>query len=156
MKNVRNGFPQLWSKNFENSIERYKVHLDTRRRANVVGSKNACLLLLLRFDVAEAISCFPPQDKLSWPDEESSEALLNATTPPDARTIFVEFLGEVKKMNGNFTNISYVNEEHEAVNDIHGVETAFLDAQVAQLTTKQPDSDLLAARAKDLDRFRYH
>ncbi|XP_029181808.2 uncharacterized protein LOC114949617 [Acropora millepora] len=54
-------------------------------------------------------------------------------------------------MNENFTNISYVDEEDEAVNDIDGVETASLDAQVAQLTTKQPDSDLLAAIAQDLD-----
>ena len=79
-------------------------------------------------------------------DKESSESLLNATTPPDARTIFVELLGEVKKMNENFTNISYVDEEDEAANDIDGVETASLDAQ---LTTKQPD--LLAAIAEDLD-----
>ena len=54
-------------------------------------------------------------------------------------------------MNENFTNISYVDEEDEAANDIDGVETASLDAQVAQLTTKQPDSDLLAAIAQDLD-----
>ena len=54
-------------------------------------------------------------------------------------------------MNENFTNISYVDEEDEAVNDIDGVETASLDPQVAQLTTKQPDSDLLAAIAQDLD-----
>ena len=64
-------------------------------------------------------------------DEESSEASLNATTHPDARTIFVELLDEVKKMNENFTNISYVDEEDEAPNDIDGVETASLDAQVA-------------------------
>ena len=44
-------------------------------------------------------------------DEESSEAILNATTRPDVRTIFVELLGEVKKMNENFTNISYVDED---------------------------------------------
>ena len=34
-------------------------------------------------------------------DEESSEAILNATTHADVRTIFVELLGEVKKMNEN-------------------------------------------------------
>ena len=54
-------------------------------------------------------------------------------------------------MNEIFTNISYVDEEDEAANDIDGVETASLDAQVAQLTAKQPDSDLLAAIAQDLD-----
>ena len=95
-------------------------------------------------------------------DEESSEAILNATTQPDVRTIFVELLSEVKKMNENFTNITYVDEDEpllsstaqnkdEAVNDIDGVETASLDAQVAHLTAKQPDSDLLAAIAQDLD-----
>ena len=76
---------------------------------------------------------------------------MNATTHPGARAVFVELLGEVKKMNENFTNISYVDEEDEAANHIDGVETASLDAQVAQLTTKQPDSDLLAATAQDLD-----
>ena len=84
-------------------------------------------------------------------DEESSEAILNANTHPDVQTIFVELLGEVKKMNEIFTNISCVDEEDEAANDIDGVETASLDAQVAQLTAKQPDSDLLAAIAQDLD-----
>ena len=39
----------------------------------------------------------------------------------------------------------------EAANDIDGVETASLDAQVAHLTARQPDSDLLAARAQILD-----
>ena len=84
-------------------------------------------------------------------DEESSEAILNATTHSDVRTIFVELLGEVKKMNENFTNTSYVDEEDEAASDIDGVETASLDAQVAQLTAKLPDSNLLAAIAQDLD-----
>ena len=84
-------------------------------------------------------------------DEESSEATLNATIHPDVRTLFVKLLGEVKKMNENFRNISYVDEEDEATNDIDGVETASLDAQVAQLTTKQPDSDLLATIAPGLD-----
>ena len=95
-------------------------------------------------------------------DEESSGAILNATTQPDVRTLFVELLGEVKKMNENFTNLSYVDENEpplsstaqnkdEAANDIDGVETASLDAQVAHLTAKQPDSDLLAAIAQDLD-----
>ena len=62
----------------------------------------------------------------------------------------------------NFTNVSYVDEDEpllsstaqnkdEAANDIDGVETASLDAQVAHLTAKQPDSDLLAAIAQDLD-----
>jgi len=71
-------------------------------------------------------------------------------------------LGEVKKMNENFTNISYVDEDEpllsliaqnkdEAANDIDGVETASLDAQVAQLTAKQPGYDLLVAIAQDLD-----
>ena len=95
-------------------------------------------------------------------DEDSSEAILNATTQPDVRTIFVELLGEVKKMNENFTNVYYVDEDEpllsstaqnkdEAAHDIDGVETASLDAQVAHLTAKQPDSDLLAAIAQDLD-----
>ena len=82
---------------------------------------------------------------------EAISSFLNATTHPDVRTIFVELLGEVKKMNENFTNISYVDEEDEAANDIDGVETASLDVQVAQLTAKQLDSDLLAAIAQDLD-----
>ena len=51
-------------------------------------------------------------------DEESPEAILNATTHPDVRTIFVELLDEVKKMNENFTNTSYVDEKDEAANDI--------------------------------------
>ena len=95
-------------------------------------------------------------------DKESSEAILNATTQPDVRTIFVELLGEVKKMNENFTNVSYVDKDEpllsstaqnkdEAANDIDGVETASLDAQVVHLTAKQPDSYLLAAIAQDLD-----
>ena len=95
-------------------------------------------------------------------DEESSEAILNATTQPDVRTISVELLGEVKKMNENFTNIPYVDEDElllsstaqnkdEAANDIDGVETTSLDAQVAHLTAKQPDADLLAVIAQDLD-----
>jgi len=95
-------------------------------------------------------------------DEESLEVILNATTHPDVRNIFVELLGEVKKMNENFTNISYVDEDEpllsstaqnkdEAANDIDGVETASLDAQAAQCTAKKPDSDLLAAIAQDLD-----
>ena len=82
-------------------------------------------------------------------DEESSEAILNATTYPDVRTIFVELLGEVKKMNENFTNRSYV--EDKAANHIDSVQTASLDAQVAQLAAKQPHSDFLAAIAQDLD-----
>lgn len=95
-------------------------------------------------------------------DEESSEAILNATTHRDLRTVFVELLGEVKKMNENFTNISYVDDDEpllsltaqnkdEAANDIDGVETASPDAQVAQLTAKQPGYDLLATIAQDLD-----
>jgi len=44
-------------------------------------------------------------------EEESSETISNVTAHPDVRTIFVELLGEVKKMNENFTNISYVDEE---------------------------------------------
>ena len=65
-------------------------------------------------------------------------------------------------MNENFTNIPYVDEDEpllsstaqnkdEATNDIDGVETASLDAQVAHLTAKQPDYDLLDAIAQDLD-----
>ena len=50
-------------------------------------------------------------------DEESSEAISNATTHRDVRIIFVELLGEVKKMNENFTNIYFVDEEDEAAND---------------------------------------
>ena len=60
-------------------------------------------------------------------------------------------LGEVKEMNENFTNIPYVDGDEpllsstaqnkdEAANDIDGVETASLNAQVAQLSPKQPDS----------------
>ena len=105
---------------------------------------------------------FPAKRQTVMADEESSEAILNATTQPDVRTIFVELLGEVKKMNENFTNVSYVDEDEpllpstaqnkdEAANDIDGVETASLDAQVAHLTAKQPDSDLLATIAQDLD-----
>ena len=78
-------------------------------------------------------------------DEESSEATLNATAHPDVRTLFVELLGEVKKMNENFTNIPYVDEDepllsstaqnkNEEANDIDGEETASLDAQVAQFS----------------------
>lgn len=95
-------------------------------------------------------------------EEESSETISNVTAHPDVRTIFVELLGEVKKMNENFTNISYVDEEEsllsstdnnkdQAASDNDGVDTASLDAQVAQLTTKQQDSDLLATIAQDLD-----
>ena len=94
--------------------------------------------------------------------DESSEAILNAPAKPDVRAIFVELLGEVKKMNENFTNISYADEEEsllsstaqnkdEATSDTDGVETASLDARVEQLTAKQQDSDLLAAIAEDLD-----
>ena len=95
-------------------------------------------------------------------EEESSETISNVTAHPDVRTIFVELLGEVKKMNENFTNISYVDEDEsllsstdnnkdQAASDNDGVDTASLDAQVAQLTTKQQDSDLLATIAQDLD-----
>ena len=95
-------------------------------------------------------------------EEESSETISNVTAHPDVRTIFVELLGEVKKMNVNFTNISYVDEDEsllsstdnnkdQAASDNDGVDTASLDAQVAQLTTKQQDSDLLATIAQDLD-----
>ena len=94
--------------------------------------------------------------------EESPDAILNATAPPDVRTIFVQLLGEVKKMNENFTNISYVDEDEsllsstdqnkdEAASDTEGVETASLDAQVAQLTAKQQGSNLVDAIAKQLD-----
>ena len=93
--------------------------------------------------------------------EKSPEAILNATAPPDVRTIFVQLLKEVK-MNENFTNISYVDKDEpllsstdknkdEAASDTEGIETASLDAQVVQLTAKQQDSDLLAAIAQDLD-----
>ena len=54
---------------------------------------------------------FPATKQTVMADEESSEAILNATTQPDVRTIFVELLGEVKKMNENFTNIPYVDED---------------------------------------------
>ena len=53
-------------------------------------------------------------------------------------------------MNENFKNISYFDEEDEAANDIDGVETAFLDAQVAQLTNSQTLT-LWFAIAQDLD-----
>ena len=82
---------------------------------------------------------FPATRETVKANEESSEAILNATTQPDVRTIFVELLGEVKKMNENFTNISYVDEDEpllsstaqnkdETANDIDGVETTSLDA----------------------------
>ena len=47
---------------------------------------------------------------------------------------------------------STAQNKDEAANDIGGVETASLNAQLAQLTAKQPDSDLLIA-AQDLDFF---
>lgn len=94
--------------------------------------------------------------------DESSEAILNAPAKPDVRAIFVELLGDVKKMNENFTNISYADEEEsllsstaqnkdKATSDTDGVEAASLDARVEQLTAKQQDSDFLAAVAEDLD-----
>jgi len=82
--------------------------------------------------------------------EESAETILNATTHPNARTISVELLVKVKKMNENFKNMSYFDEEDEAANDIDGVETAALDAQVAQLTNSQT-LPLWFAIAQDLD-----
>ena len=83
-------------------------------------------------------------------DEESAETILNVTTHPNARTISVELLVKVKKMNENFKNISYFDEEDEAANDIDGVETASLDAQVAQLTNSQTLT-LWFTIAQDLD-----
>jgi len=50
---------------------------------------------------------------------------------------------------------STAQNKDEAANDIDGVETASLDAQLAQLTAKQPDSDLLVA-AQDLDFFKFN
>lgn len=99
-------------------------------------------------------------------DEEKSpaEAICNAIPQPDVRTSFVDLLSEVKKMNENFTQISYVEDENEPPlsstdqnkdraeeSDADGVETASLDVQEAQLTAKKHDSDLLADIAEDLD-----
>ena len=93
---------------------------------------------------------FPATTQTVVADEESSETTLNATTYLDARTIFVELLGEVKKINDNFTNISHVDEKDEAANDIDAVETASLDAQVAQ-PTKSQTLTFWFAPAQDLD-----
>ena len=60
---------------------------------------------------------FPATRQTVMADEESSEAFLNATTHPDVRTIFVQLLDEVKKINDNFTNISYVDEDEPVVFD---------------------------------------
>ena len=92
-------------------------------------------------------------------DDKSSEAIVNATAQPDVRSIFVDFLSEVKKMNEKFTNILYVDEDESTLpstdqnkdeaDEINadGVDTASLDTQVAQLTTKKQDYDLLAGPA---------
>ena len=93
---------------------------------------------------------FPATTQTVVADEESSETTLNATTYLDARTIFVELLGEVKKINDNFTNISHVDEKDGAANDIDAVETASLDAQVAQ-PTKSQTLTFWFAIAQDLD-----
>ena len=93
---------------------------------------------------------FPATTQTVVADEESSETTLNATTYLDARTIFVELLGEVKKVNDNFTNIFHVDEKDEAANDIDAVETASLDAQVAQ-PTKSQTLTFWFAIAQDLD-----
>ena len=94
----------------------------------------------------------------------SSEAIDNAIAQPDVRTIFVDLLSEVKKMNENFSQISYAEDENEPPlsstdqnkdeveeSDADGVEIASLDGQIAQLTAKKQDSDLLADIAEDLD-----
>ena len=87
-------------------------------------------------------------------DNESLEAIINATVQPDVRSVFVHLLSEVKKMNESFTNRSYVDEDESTLPskdqnkdeaeeiDADRVETASLDAQVAQLMTKKQDSDL--------------
>jgi len=91
---------------------------------------------------------------------ENSEAVVNAIAQPDVRTIFVVLPSEVKKMNENFTNLSYVDEDEPPLSstdqnedeaDGDGVETASLNAQVVQLTAKKQDFDLLADIAQDLD-----
>jgi len=73
---------------------------------------------------------------------ENSEAVVNAIAQPDVRIIFVDLLSEVKKMNENFTNLSYVDEDEPPMSstdqnedeaDSDGVETASLDAQVAPI-----------------------
>ena len=61
-----------------------------------------------------------------------------------------------KKMNENFKNISYFDEEDEAGNDIDGVETASLDAQVAQLTNSKTLTLWSRFGCQRKDRFRYH
>jgi len=77
---------------------------------------------------------------------ENSEAVVNAIAQPDVRIIFVVLLSEVNKMNENFTNPSYVDEDEPPLSstdqnedeaDGDGVETASLNAQVAQLTAKK-------------------
>jgi len=91
---------------------------------------------------------------------ENSEAIVNAIAQPDVKNFFVDLLSEVKKMNERFTNLSYVDEDEPPLSstdqnedeaDADGIETASLDAQVAQLTAKKQDSDLLADKAQDLD-----
>ena len=92
--------------------------------------------------------------------EESSEAIINATTQPDVRAIFVELLGEVKKMNENFTNISYVDEDEpllsstaqnkdEAANDIDGVENCL--SGCSSSASYGQTARHLAAITQDLD-----
>ena len=44
-------------------------------------------------------------------DEEDSSAAVVGTAQPDVRTILVDLLSEVKKMNANFANISYSDED---------------------------------------------
>lgn len=46
--------------------------------------------------------------------EESSDAILNASAHPDVQIISVKLLGEVK-VNENFTNIPYVDEDETVV-----------------------------------------
>lgn len=44
-------------------------------------------------------------------EEESLAVIVNASAQPDIRTIFVYLLSKVKKMNANFVNISYSDED---------------------------------------------
>ena len=78
---------------------------------SVYRSRTTDLLFYCASTQLKRFRVFPPQVNVMADEEESSETISNVTAHPDVRTIFVELLGEVKKMNENFTNISYVDEE---------------------------------------------
>ena len=54
---------------------------------------------------------FPATRHTVMADEEDSSAAIVGTAQPDVRTILVDLLSEVKKMNANFANISYSDED---------------------------------------------